>query len=118
VKWEQVLQDHQGVRTNEGIESDPFDIVSGVRVTRGTPGIMTSIDSVEVPHTRAKVSYTIGRSLSYGEFKASVTVTLECPQTEAFINLAGELAYEKAKELVDDGFCSIVPDALPLPKRI
>jgi hypothetical protein len=50
----------------------------------------------------ARVSMTVGLSEEYGALKASCTVTLECPQAESAINLAGEVAYLKAKELATD----------------
>lgn len=50
----------------------------------------------------ARVSLTVGASEDYGAVKVSATVSLECPQQESCINLAGEVAFKKARELVND----------------
>jgi hypothetical protein len=51
----------------------------------------------------ARVSVTAGTAMNYGEVKVSFTVSLDCLQQEASINLAGEAAFLKAVELVNDG---------------
>jgi hypothetical protein len=50
----------------------------------------------------ARVSVTAGTAESYGERKVSFTVSLDCVQQEAAINMAGEVAFFKALELVND----------------
>lgn len=50
----------------------------------------------------ARVSVTAGTSENYGERKVSFTVSLDCVQQEAAINMAGEVAFFKALELVND----------------
>lgn len=52
----------------------------------------------------AKVTISLGRSLPYGEVKVSASVTVTCDQNEVTINRAGEIAFLKAKELVEDCF--------------
>lgn len=109
MNWEQIVQDHAKAISNAGLEYDAFSLLA--RVDDPTqPASMRNGRS-------AKVTYTVSRSLGYGELKCSATVTIECPQTEGYINMAGELAFEKAKELVNDGFGSLVPDSAPLPVR-
>lgn len=53
---------------------------------------------------RAKVTVGYGESLEFGSIKVSVTVSLECDQTDAMVEEAGRVAYYKARELVDDGW--------------
>lgn len=50
----------------------------------------------------AKVTVSAGTAHDYGAVKVSVTVSVECPQNEGSINLAGEAAFWKAAELVND----------------
>ena len=52
----------------------------------------------------AHVSMTVGFSRDYGALKVSATVSLACDQTESRLNKAGELAFLKAEELVQDGW--------------
>jgi hypothetical protein len=54
------------------------------------------------PIARVNVGYS--ESTEFGANKVSASVTLECDQTEASINKAAELAYYKAREIVDDGW--------------
>lgn len=51
----------------------------------------------------ARVSTTVGTSEDYGSIKVSFTVSVDCLQNEATINLAGECVFLKAVELVNDG---------------
>jgi hypothetical protein len=51
----------------------------------------------------ARLSVTVGSASAYGETKVSFTVSIDALQTEAAINLAGEAAFRKAVELVNDG---------------
>ena len=54
------------------------------------------------PIARVNVGYS--EATEFGANKVSASVTLECDQTEASINRAAELAYYKAREIVDDGW--------------
>ena len=92
MKWEQVLQKMDQISHKEGIEQDPF--------ARMIPA--------EANHS-ARVSSTVGRSLEYGEIKCSSTVTIDCPQREAYIDMAGEIAFRKALELANDGMSELAP---------
>lgn len=57
----------------------------------------------------AKVTISLGRSLPYGEVKVSASVTLVCDQNEVTINRAGEIAFLKAQELVEDCWREALP---------
>lgn len=53
---------------------------------------------------RAKVTVGYSEALDYGAIKVSVTVSLECDQTDEMVEEAGRVGYYKARELVDDGW--------------
>jgi hypothetical protein len=76
---------------SDQVGSEPFSPLSAQVAQARAAGYATS-----------KVSVTAGTSHDYGSLKVSVTVTVECPQTEAAINLAGEASFWKAVELVND----------------
>jgi hypothetical protein len=109
MKWEQIIKQHGMLLSQEGYlePTDPtrlrIDPINAMGHPSGErrPG--------------ARVSYTVQRSVAYGDVKCSATVSIECVQSDVHINLAGQIAFEKAKELCDDGFCSIVQDAARLP---
>lgn len=50
--------------------------------------------------TKARIGVGI-KAGGYGE--VFVNVSIECPQTEVHMNLAGEVAFRKAVELANDG---------------
>jgi hypothetical protein len=58
----------------------------------------------------ATVSMSVGRSTEFGVVRVSASVALQCDQTEGSINRAGELAFNKACELVNDGWSILVPE--------
>jgi hypothetical protein len=62
------------------------------------------------PGPHARVGFTVGRSLGYGELKVSAHVSLECDQNEAVVNAAGETAFGKALELMNDGFAILTQE--------
>ena len=86
------------IEHNEGIQQDPFWRI------RTKTGIQQNSD--------ARITMTVGRALQYGELKCSASVSIECPQQEAHINLAGELAFTKALELVNDGMARFGVDRI------
>jgi hypothetical protein len=49
----------------------------------------------------ARISTTVGTSEDYGNMKVSFTVSIDCLQSEATMNLAGECAFLKGIELVN-----------------
>ena len=85
----------EGAVSEAGVDEDPFSLLFV-----GTEG--------------AKVSMTVGRSLEYGEVKCSATVSVSCPQGEAFINKAAEISFKKALELVNDGMSHLAPGLPPI----
>lgn len=99
MNWEGVIQQLNEAREIIGFEPDPFEQLG------------RSSDNNPMLAPTASVSSTVRRAMPYSEFVVSFTVTLRCPQGERFLNLAGQLAYEKAKELVNDGYCNVVTDA-------
>lgn len=52
----------------------------------------------------ARVDITVAHSQDFGAIKVSASVTLYCDQDEATINKAGELAFTKARELMEDSW--------------
>lgn len=52
----------------------------------------------------ARVDITVAHSQDFGAVKVSASVTLYCDQNEATINKAGELAFTKARELMEDSW--------------
>jgi hypothetical protein len=64
----------------------------------------------------ARISATLGTAENFGSVKASFTVTIECPQTEPAIDLAGEAAFLKAIQLVNDGADFLGITKLPSPR--
>lgn len=52
----------------------------------------------------ARVAVNFTEGIEYGAMKVATTVTINCAQTEAAINEAGELAFKKALEITTDGW--------------
>lgn len=88
-EWEITMKKPGVVKSDSGtVSGDAFrDLV------KDPPGSLRA---------RVAMSYSLG--LDYGVQKVSATVTLECDQRVASIDKAGELAYNKAYELVQDGW--------------
>lgn len=101
MNWEGIIQKINAARQVVGFEPDPFEMLNA-----------PSDNPLLAP--TATVSSTFRRSAQYSEVVVSFTVTIHCPQTERFLNLAGEVAYEKARELANDGYCAVVADAVRL----
>lgn len=59
----------------------------------------------------ASVSFTVGRSIGYGDIKVSATVTLACDQNEEALEETGKRAFLKATELFDDGMTIMLAKA-------
>lgn len=98
MSWHRMLQRY-GLKVEESGEYDPFNILQAGLANKDVP--------------RASVSYTVGTSREYGEVKCSCTVTVQCPQAETWINMAGESAYRKALELVNAGATQLEIPTLP-----
>lgn len=83
------------VTVEEGTDIDPFLWLAQQAKARGEP--------------IATVSFRT--SLDFG--KANCMVSIQCPQDERSINLAGECVFRKAHELVND--CAAILGEPPLP---
>lgn len=91
MNYKRVLENDTEVLVDEGLVADPFSFI--------------------YEDNGASLSCTVGRAHpEYSRVKCSVTVSLKCPQTEALINKAGELAFKKALELTNDGMSYLAPD--------
>lgn len=92
MKWARTIEKYPDVWEDSGVCSDPFDSLRK-QVARDP----------STPH--ARLEYTAHRSLGgdTGWVKCSVVVNIACPQTERHLDLAGEVAFEKAFELMSDG---------------
>lgn len=73
--------------TEHGHEMDPFQRV------------FDASESIPGP---AEVTMSVGSSVDYGNVKCTASVTIRCIQTEAYIDIAAEVAFTKAQELCDD----------------
>lgn len=60
----------------------------------------------------ARVSSTVQRSTNYGELKCSFTITIDCLQTEQWMERAAQYAFRTAVQYVNDGF-SYLDRSLP-----
>lgn len=97
-RYPEVLQD-------AGTAPDPFNYL------RAATHQATSEE--QGPHS--EVEYGVHRSLevtltdgSQGWVKCSVNIRIVCPQTERSIDVAGEAAFTKASELVNDGLSHMI----------
>lgn len=86
MNWQSTIEKLNNIVFSDGAEVDPF----------------MRLVTAKFEGESARVSMTVGRNLQYGELKCSATVTIDCPQKEEYINLAGEIAFTKALELVND----------------
>lgn len=98
MKWEGLIRKLEEATQSIGTEPDPFEQLG-----------RSSNNPLLAP--TASVSSTFKRAMPYSELVVSFTVTINCPQGERFLDIAGQLAYEKARELANDGYCAIVTDA-------
>jgi hypothetical protein len=97
MNWRRVLQQQGWQVADNGTDVDPFSL-------------MAAQDS----QTKARLSVGV-KAGDYGE--VFVNVSIECPQSEAYINLAGECAFRKAVELANDGARMIGVAGLPIPPK-
>lgn len=100
MEWATTMERHGWVTAQYGDEPfTPFSSMVSQCKASGTP--------------TARVAMTVGASEEYGAVKVSCTVSLECPQSESAINLAGDVAFQKARELVNDGASHLQMRQLP-----
>lgn len=89
------MSNSQEVVTENGSE-DPFFVI-------GLPRDKSAVATVQMG---------VKRSLEVATndwCSCEATVTLQCPQIEGSINMAGELCFTKALELVNDGLSIMAP---------
>lgn len=65
---------------------------------------------------KAKVSMNVTESYEYGSIRVGASVTLTCDQNTSTIDRAGQMALEKAVELMKAGFSAYGLKAGPLPE--
>lgn len=95
--WTRLLKRYGFQVEEAGVSYDPFLVLA--TLAKSDPS--------------AKVSITLGSSREYGEVKCAVTITLTCPQNETNLNMAAEVAFRKALELVNDGASQLGIPQLP-----
>lgn len=100
MKWARVLQRHGYPATTERGEAyDPFWVLA----------MQAKADGQVV----ATVSFQVHTAVDYNQAGCKAMVSIACPQAEASINMAGELAFRKAVELANDGASHIGIPQLP-----
>jgi hypothetical protein len=57
----------------------------------------------------AKISHTVQRATDYGGVKVASTVSIECPQDKAWMDVAARLTFSYALEYCNDGFSYLAP---------
>lgn len=65
------------------------------------------------PDQRASISATVQRSLPYGEIKCSFTVTVQCPQSQEWLDAASREAFKLALNYLNQGFSYLAPEVPP-----
>ena len=60
--------------------------------------------------THAQVGISVGTQIDFGRIKVTAHVNYTCDQTEAKVNTAGEMAFNKALEFMNDGLSVILTD--------
>lgn len=95
--WHRIISQH-GVEAHEQgtLEEDPFALLA----RRAT-------DSDNV---HGQVAMTLGNSTNYAQIKVSITLTIPVAMTEQDISLAGEAAFIKLHQMVNEA-----SDALGIP---
>ncbi len=101
MNWHGLLEKN-GWKTEE-VGNEPFHPLSSAAQLERQAGRATS-----------KVTCSVGTSADYGGLKVSFTVSVECPQTDFHISMAGEAAFLKATELTNQGASFIGAPLLPM----
>lgn len=91
MNWTRVMQQQGWQVVDNGTVIDPFSFLA-----QG--------------ETKARLSIGV-KAGGYGE--VFVNVSIECPQTEAHMNLAAEVAFRKAVEIANDGADKVGVAGLP-----
>jgi len=87
--WEELFKKY-GI--NSPTCTDPFAYLASEAMRYKSEGL---------PTVRMTCSPTGGTD--YGQVKLNFSMTIECPQTDAHIMMAGEACFCRAKQLLDDG---------------
>ncbi len=101
MNWERTVERYPDVWQDSGTCPDPFDS-------------LRKQSSKFPPH--ARLEYNTHRSIEVtggpkpGWIKCSVTINIACPQTERHIDFAGEVAFMKTLELMNDGLSHLTGD--------
>jgi len=61
----------------------------------------------------ARVSSTVTNGSDFGQRKCSTTVSIECPQSKQYMDLAAMLAFKAAVEYTNDGMTYVDPNIAP-----
>lgn len=93
MKWQRITQRLGELNTEQGSDEDPFQ------------HLLHPVESnnVEVRATMGRSEHVTMGAGHEGWLKCDVSVVVRCPQKEALIDIAGELAAKKALELTNDG---------------
>jgi hypothetical protein len=63
----------------------------------------------------ARISANVGRSIEYGDVKASFVVTVDCPQNTPAMDQAAELAFGRALKYTNDAMQVLAPEIPSIP---
>lgn len=96
MNWERTIERYPEVLVDQGVDPDPFDYLH------------KQVLGDQEPRLHAELEYSARKSIPInggdnGWATCEVKVRIVCPQTERHINVAGEIAFIKAAELVHDG---------------
>lgn len=100
MEWSRIFEKYGQVWNDSGSEPDPFSHLS-----RG---------STVPPESQVEMQVSRSADLGNGWVKCQATVRVTCPQDEKSINMAGEVAFLKALEGVNDGMSFLAPGLPPI----
>lgn len=104
--WTRTIERYPEVWQDQGVAPDPFDYLR--------KQVMAPTIGPGEPRLHSELEYNVHRSMEVtdgdnpGWIKCSVSVRIVCPQTERHIDCAGEVAFIKAHELVNDGLSHMI----------
>lgn len=99
MKWARTLIRRGFLKEEVGNDPDPFQFL-GEAANSSPSGI-------------AELEFNLRTSTDYGQISCSVSLRIRCPQNEPCIDLAGEIGYRKALELVNAGASQAGTPPLP-----
>lgn len=98
MKWERIIEKYGWKVTDVG--EDPFH-----------PLAVQAQQARANGQSVARVNLNVGTSHDYGNVKVGASVAIDCLQSDATISMAGECAFMKGLELINEG-----ADYLGIPK--